>query len=177
MFLVNVSQKLRYFSWNFSTAQGSQIFQTTDFLARRDTLSIKLDVCLPLAYPSTIYKHFSSLMPFIFNRQIFFSLNRRRSSRLRTLCSRTSASARCTSTEATWRTRRSASKRSSRLSRATTSRCGSSGLCTRSRTTRRREKSPRATSRRSPSRSRTTSKPGRSRSSWVSFSAFLLVCH
>ena len=39
------------------------MFQTSDFAASRDIISIKLDDCLPLAYPSSIYKHFSSLMP------------------------------------------------------------------------------------------------------------------
>ena len=39
------------------------MFQASDFVAGMDILSIKLDVCLPLAYPSTVYKHFSSLMP------------------------------------------------------------------------------------------------------------------
>ena len=42
------------------------MIQTLDFGARRDILSLKLDVCLPLAYPRNIYKHFSSLMPFGF---------------------------------------------------------------------------------------------------------------
>ena len=39
------------------------MFQTSDFVARMDILSSKLDFCFPLAYPSTIYKHFSSFMP------------------------------------------------------------------------------------------------------------------
>ena len=41
-----------------------QLFQASDFVAQMDILSSKLEVCLPLAYTSTIYKHFSSLMPF-----------------------------------------------------------------------------------------------------------------
>ena len=36
------------------------MFQILDFVARMDILSIKLEVCLPLAYPSTISKNFSS---------------------------------------------------------------------------------------------------------------------
>ena len=41
------------------------MFQTTDFVAIIVIIIAKLDVCLPLAYPSTIYKHFSSLMPLL----------------------------------------------------------------------------------------------------------------
>ena len=64
VFLFNVWHKLRPFSWNFQTSQGSQMFQTSYFVAGMDILCSKLEVCLPLAYPSTIYKHFSSLKPF-----------------------------------------------------------------------------------------------------------------
>ena len=39
------------------------MFQTLDFFGQSGQ-SIKLDVCLPLAYPNTIYKHMSSFMPF-----------------------------------------------------------------------------------------------------------------
>ena len=41
------------------------MFQASDFVAGMDILSIKLDVCLPLAYSSTIYNHFSSLKPLL----------------------------------------------------------------------------------------------------------------
>ena len=37
--------------------------QISDFVARMDILCSELEVCLPLAYPSTIYNHFSSLKP------------------------------------------------------------------------------------------------------------------
>ena len=40
------------------------MFQISYFVARMDTLCDKLEVCLPLAYLSTIYKHFPSLKPF-----------------------------------------------------------------------------------------------------------------
>ena len=39
-----------------------KMLQSSYFVARMDNLIIKLDVCLPLAYPSTIYLHFTSLM-------------------------------------------------------------------------------------------------------------------
>ena len=51
----------------FLAAQSFQLFQTSDFVARMATLSSKLEVCLPLAYPSTIYKHISLLRPMIFS--------------------------------------------------------------------------------------------------------------
>ena len=40
-----------------------EMFQTLDFFGQSGQ-SIKFDVCLPLAYPNTIYKHMSSFMPF-----------------------------------------------------------------------------------------------------------------
>ena len=39
------------------------MFQTLDLVTSMDILCGKLEVCLPLANPSTIYKHFSSLKP------------------------------------------------------------------------------------------------------------------
>ena len=39
------------------------MFLISDFVSRMDILCSKLEVCLPLAYPRTIYKHFSSLKP------------------------------------------------------------------------------------------------------------------
>ena len=53
MFLFNVLHKSRFF------------FKISDFVARMGILRSKLEVCLPQAYPSTIYKHFSSLRPLI----------------------------------------------------------------------------------------------------------------
>ena len=73
------------FSWNFLTPQGSHTFQTSDFVARMDILRSKLEVCLPLAYPSTIYKHFSSRMPFNLVPGTSWPGSRRRSSS-RTSC-------------------------------------------------------------------------------------------
>ena len=37
------------------------MFQVSDFVSRMYILWSKLEVCLPLAYPSTIFKHFPSL--------------------------------------------------------------------------------------------------------------------
>ena len=51
------------YSLNFQTDQDSQMFQISDFVARKGILCRKLEVCLPLACPITIYKHFSSLKP------------------------------------------------------------------------------------------------------------------
>ena len=43
------------------------MFQIADFVAKMYISSSKLEVCLPLAYPSNIYKHFSSLKPLQIN--------------------------------------------------------------------------------------------------------------
>ena len=53
------------FSSHFQTAQSSHFFQISDFVAGMGILCSKLEVCLPLAYHSTIYKHFSSLKPLV----------------------------------------------------------------------------------------------------------------
>ena len=58
VFLFNVWRKFRCFFHEFF-----KLFQITDFVARMGILCSKLEVCLPLAYPSTICKHFSSLKP------------------------------------------------------------------------------------------------------------------
>ena len=46
------------FSYSFQTAQGTQLLQTSGFVARMGNLCGKLTVCLPLAYPSAINKCF-----------------------------------------------------------------------------------------------------------------------
>ena len=45
-----------------SLLRQMQKYWMTDSLARKDILSIKLDICMPLAYSSTIYKQFSLLV-------------------------------------------------------------------------------------------------------------------
>ena len=63
--IFNVLQKLRCFFheiFKLLKAPRCSKVQTSDFVARMDILSCKLEVCLPLAYPSTIYKHFFSLI-------------------------------------------------------------------------------------------------------------------
>ena len=69
MFIFNFGVNFDGFSINFQTAQGSQMFQVSDFVTRMDILNGKLEVCLPLAYPSIIYKHISSLK-LIYNFQL-----------------------------------------------------------------------------------------------------------
>ena len=64
MFLLNILHKLRCFFMKFSNC--SQMFQISYFVAKMDISSPKLEVCLPLAYPRTIYNHFSILMPLDF---------------------------------------------------------------------------------------------------------------
>ena len=60
---------LDVFSSNFQSAKGFQMLLTSDFVARMDLMCSELEVSLPLAYPSTIYKHFSLLKPFIKGEQ------------------------------------------------------------------------------------------------------------
>ena len=64
MFFVYVLQKLRHFFIKFLNCPGLPVVPNIRSCGQMDLLSIKLDDCLPLAYPSTIYKHFSSLMTF-----------------------------------------------------------------------------------------------------------------
>ena len=59
IFFVYVLHKLRRSSLIFKLLKAPRC---PKHVARMDILS-KLEVCLPPAYPSTIYKHFSSLMP------------------------------------------------------------------------------------------------------------------
>ena len=60
IFLFNVLHKSRNeISLNFQLAQGSQMFQISYFVARMGILCSKLEVCLPLTYPSTIYERFT----------------------------------------------------------------------------------------------------------------------
>ena len=59
MFYIN----LGIFLSNFQAAQESQMLKTSVFAAIMGILCSELEICLPLAFPSTIYKHFTSLTP------------------------------------------------------------------------------------------------------------------
>ena len=62
MFVYHVSQKLRRFLYEIFKLLRLPDVLNIRFCGHNGHISSKLEVCLPLAYTSTIYKHFSSLM-------------------------------------------------------------------------------------------------------------------